>query len=116
MDTVITCAITGTGLRVISNKLTELLREEKQLLSWKEKIFSSLEARRVLGIPWWRFLIGGWRRRKAYEAPFLGLGVMAAGAMRVYEALVDGDAEFGATPCGQICERINDILGAQELV
>jgi enoyl-[acyl-carrier protein] reductase II len=116
MDTVVTHAITGTRLRVISNKLTELLGEEKEGLSWKERIFSTLETRRMLGIPWWRFLVSGWRMRKAYETSFSGLSIVAAGAMRVYKALVEGDAEFGAMPCGQICGRINDIPGTQEVI
>jgi NAD(P)H-dependent flavin oxidoreductase YrpB (nitropropane dioxygenase family) len=114
-DTVVTAAITGTGLRVLRNKLTDML-EGGQKLSWRERVSSTLETRKALGVSWWQFLIGGFRMRKAYEASFSELGQLAAGAKRVEQAFVYGDADFGAIPAGQVCGRIDDIPSAREVV
>jgi NAD(P)H-dependent flavin oxidoreductase YrpB (nitropropane dioxygenase family) len=102
--TVITAAITGTVLRVLCNRLTDML-EGGQRLSWRERISSTLEARKMLGVSWWQFIIGGFRMRKAYEASFSELGQLAAGAVRGERAFVYGDAEFGAIPAGQVGGR-----------
>ena len=114
-DTVVTAAITGTGLRVLRNKLTDML-EGGQKLSWRERVSSTLETKKALGVSWWQFIIGGFRMRKAYEASFSELGQLAAGAKRVEQAFVYGDADFGAIPAGQVCGRIEDIPSAREVV
>ena len=54
--------------------------------------------------------------KKAYEASFSELSILAAGAMRIHKAFVEGDADFGAMPCGQVCGRIDDIPSAKEVV
>jgi NAD(P)H-dependent flavin oxidoreductase YrpB (nitropropane dioxygenase family) len=115
-DTMVTSAITGARLRVLRNKLTDLLEANGQKLSWREKISSSLEIRRMLGVSWWRFLIGGWRMKKAYESSFSGMANLAAGKARVDRALVEGDADWGAMPSGQVCARIDDIPTAKEII
>ncbi|OGO04290.1 MAG: hypothetical protein A2Y91_01250 [Chloroflexi bacterium RBG_13_54_8] len=115
-DTMVTPRITGTGLRVIRNRFTETLEKEGQRLSWKEKIAGTLETRRSLGVSWWRFIIGGWRMRKDYEASFSELGNLAAGAVRIDKAMREGDTENGAMIAGQVCARINDIPAAGEIV
>jgi len=115
-DTLVTTRIDGKPLRVLQNKLTDILEKEGQRLSWREKISSVLETRRMLGVSWWQFLLGGWRMRKAYEASFSDLGDMATGGQRVVRALIEGDQDLGAMPCGQVCGRIDDIPTAQELI
>lgn len=115
-DTVVTSAITGVRLRVLRNRLADMLESNGHKLSWRERISSSLETRRMLGVSWWRFLIGGWRMKKAYEASFSEMANLAAGKARVDRALVEGDADWGAMPSGQICARIDDIPTAKEIV
>jgi len=115
-DTVVTTAITGKGVRVLRNKLTDMLEGKRQKLSWRERITSTLEIRRTLGVSWWRFIIGGWRMKKDYEASFSELSILAAGAMRVEKAMVEGDADFGAMVSGQVCGRIDDIPTAGEII
>lgn len=115
-DTVVTPAITGTRLRVIDNKFTRMLDQQDRKLSWKEKISGALETRRMLGVSWWRFLVGGWNMRKQYEASVAELGHLAAGGIRIKKAMVDGDADLGVMPSGQVCGRINDIPTVQELI
>jgi NAD(P)H-dependent flavin oxidoreductase YrpB (nitropropane dioxygenase family) len=70
----------------------------------------------MLGIPLWRFLLGGFRMRKVYEASFLDLANEAAALMTVSKALVDGDEDLGAIPSGQVCGRMDDIPAARELI
>ncbi len=115
-DTLVTPAITGTRLRVISNKFTQMLEESKTSLSWKEKISGALETRRMLGVSWWRFLLGGWSMRKQYEASISELGHLAAGGVRIRKAMVEGDADSGVMPSGQVCGRIDDVPSVEELV
>jgi len=115
-DTLVTPRITGTGLRVLRNEFTAMLEREGQRLSWKEKVSGTLETRKRLGVSWWRFVIGGWKMRKDYEASFSELGNLAAGAMRIDKAMKEGDTEYGAMIAGQVCGRIDDIPPAGEIV
>lgn len=115
-DTVITPAITGTRLRVIANRFTQMLDEGDRKLSWGEKVSGAMETRRMLGVSWWRFLAGGWSMRKQYEASVAELGHLAAGGVRIKKAMIDGDADLGVMPSGQVCGRIDDIPAVQELI
>jgi len=115
-DTLVTPRITGTGVRVLRNSFTDMLESGGQRLSWREKIRGTLDTRKKLGVSWWRFIIGGWRMRKDYEASFSELGNLAAGAVRIEKAMEHGDAENGAMIVGQVCGRVNDIPPAGEVV
>ena len=115
-DTMVTPAITGTRLRVIANKFTQMLDQGDRKLSWREKVSGAMETRRMLGVSWWRFLAGGWSMRKQYEASVAELGHLAAGGMRIRKAMIDGDADLGVMPSGQVCGRIDDVPSVQELV
>jgi NAD(P)H-dependent flavin oxidoreductase YrpB (nitropropane dioxygenase family) len=115
-DTIVTSAITGTGLRVIRNRFVDALEQEGQRLSWKERVTGTLTIKKALGISWWQFLLGGWRMRKEYEASVSELDKLAAGVMRVKRALVEGDVDYGVIPSGQVCGRIEDIPSIQDLI
>ena len=54
--------------------------------------------------------------RKEYEASTSELGQMAAAAARITRAMVDGDADFGVMPSGQVCGRIDDMPSVQEVI
>ena len=54
--------------------------------------------------------------RRTYEASMLELTKMAAGADRVARAMLEGDADLGAMPAGQVSGRIEDIPSAAELI
>ena len=101
---------------MLCNKLTDDLEGKGRGLSWRERISGALQTRRTLGVSWWQFLAGGLRMRKEYEASFAELGSLAAGAVRVDRAFVQGDADFGAMPGGQVCGRIDDIPTAAEII
>jgi len=115
-DTVVTPAITGTRLRVIRNSFSDMLTEGGKRLSWRERISGALETRRMLGVSWRRFLVGGWSMRKQYEASVAELGHLAAGGVRIRKAMVDGDADFGVVIGGQVCGRIDDMPRVSELI
>ncbi|MCX5998476.1 MAG: nitronate monooxygenase [Chloroflexi bacterium] len=115
-DTVVTEAITGTRLRVIRNKFTDMLEEDRGRLPWRERISAARKTRKMLGVSWWRFVVGGWSMRTQYEASVSELGHLAAGGVRIARAMVDGDVDYGVMPSGQVCGRIDDIPGIQELV
>ncbi len=115
-DTVVTPSITGTRLRVIDNKFTRMLDQEGRKLSLSEKVSAALETRRMLGVSWWRFLAGGWSMRRQYQASVAELGHLAAGGVRIKKAMLDGDADLGVMPGGQVCGRIDDIPTVQELI
>jgi len=115
-DTLVTPAITGTHLRVIRNAFVDRLEEKGQKLFWRERIAGTMKTRKMLGISWWRFLVGGWRMRKEYEASTSELGQMAAAAARITRAMVEGDADFGVMPSGQVCGRIDDMPSVQEVI
>jgi len=115
-DTVVTPSITGTRLRVIANKFTQMIDQGDRKLSWREKVSAALETRRMLGVSWWRFLAGGWTMRKQYQASVAELGHLAAGGVRIKKAMIDGDADLGVMPSGQVCGCIDDIPTVQELI
>jgi len=115
-DTLVTPAITGTRLRVIKNKFAEMLEEEGQKLSLRERISAALETKKMLGVSWWQFLRGGWSMKKQYEASIAELGHLAAGGVRIAKAMIEGDADFGVLISGQVCGRIDDIPSVQEVI
>jgi NAD(P)H-dependent flavin oxidoreductase YrpB (nitropropane dioxygenase family) len=115
-DTVVTPSITGTRLRVIANKFTLMLDQGDREMSWREKVSGAMGTRRMLGVSWWRFLAGGWSMRKQYQASVAELGHLAAGGVRIKKAMVDGDADLGVMPSGQVCGRIDDIPTVHELI
>jgi len=114
-DTTATDAITGTRLRVIRNRFTDVLAEGERL-GWKEKMTGALRARKMLGVSWWRFLRGGWSMRHSFEASVSELGHLAAGGVFIRRAMVDGDADMGVLPSGQVCGRLEDVPTVQELM
>jgi NAD(P)H-dependent flavin oxidoreductase YrpB (nitropropane dioxygenase family) len=116
VDTFVTTHLSGYPLRLMKNKLTDFLEKEGQKFSWREKISSALETRRTLGVSWWRFLLGGWRMRKTEEASFSDLASEATAIMRTVRALSDGDEDFGAMPCGQVCGLIDDIPTVSQII
>jgi NAD(P)H-dependent flavin oxidoreductase YrpB (nitropropane dioxygenase family) len=115
-DTIVTPAITGTRLRVIRNRFTDMVGEDGGKLPWRERISGALQTRKMLGVSWWRFLVGGWSMRKQYEASISELGHLAAGGVRIAKAMVDGDADYGVVISGQVCGRIDDTPSVQELI
>lgn len=115
-DTVVTPSITGTRLRVIDNAFTRMLDQEDRKLSRREKLSAAMETRRMLGVSWWQFLTGGWSMRKQYQASVAQLGHLAAGGVRIKKAMIDGDADMGVMPGGQVCGRIDDIPSVEELI
>jgi enoyl-[acyl-carrier protein] reductase II len=115
-NTVVTPSITGTRLRVIDNKFTRMLDQEGRRLSLGERLSAALETRRMLGVSWWRFLAGGWSMRRQYQASAAELGHLAAGGVRIKKAMIDGDADLGVMPSGQVCGRIDDIPSVHDLI
>lgn len=115
-DTVVTAGITGTSLRVISNRFTQMMEIGEQKLSLRQRIIGAMETRKALGVSWWHFIAGGWSMRKQYEASVAKLGHLAAGGLLIKRAMVEGDADFGVMPSGQVCGRIDDIPTVQELM
>jgi NAD(P)H-dependent flavin oxidoreductase YrpB (nitropropane dioxygenase family) len=93
-----------------------MLDQGDRKLSLGEKVSAALETRRMLGVTWWRFLAGGWSMRKQYQASVAELGHLAAGGVRIKKAMIDGDADLGVMPSGQVCGRIDDIPTVQELI
>lgn len=115
-DTFVTTRLSGYPLRLIRNKLTTELERQGKGFSWWEKISGVRTAKRMLGISWWKFIIGGWKMRKEDETSFADLASEATAIQRTVRGLGYGDAELGAIPGGQICGRINDIPTAGELI
>lgn len=115
-DTVVTSSITGTRLRVIGNQFTGMLDQEGRKPSWGERLRGAGEARRMLGVSWWRFLAGGWSMRREYRASIAALGHLAAGGVRIKRAMTDGDVDMGVMPAGQVCGRIEDTPTVAELI
>jgi len=115
-DTLVTRRITGSPLRVIHNQFTDRLEGKAHDLPLLERVQATLQMRRQLGVSWWRFVVGGWRMKKDYEASFSSLGTLAGGVERIDRAFKDGDVQEGAVIAGQVCARIDDVPFAAEVV
>ena len=105
----------GLSLILHNNKLVKIT-EERRGFALKDSINSLLELKRAFKVPLWRVLLSGLQMKKAYEIPASELGNAAAGNLRIKKALIEGDAEWGFMPGGQVCDRINDVPTCQELV
>ena len=114
-DTVITARVTGTRCRALNNKLTDLLGKG-QGLSLKDSITGMLELKRSFNVPWWQLIVSGLKMKRAHEINWRDMAQVAHGTGQIKDALVDGDADFGFMPGGQVCGRINDIPTCKELI
>ena len=115
-DLVITALMTGTRSRGLKNKFTELLEKEEKGLSLKKIISSTFEISRTWHVPIWRLLWSGLKYKRLSNATFSGLGTLAEGIPRYYKGVIEGDAEWGWLPAGQVVGRIHDIPTCKELI
>lgn len=114
--TLVTEKITGTRLRVLANRCARMLDDKGHSLSWRDRVSAAMEMRKLLGVSWWRFLAGGWGMLKEYETSVSRLGHLAAGGVLIRRAMVEGDADLGVMPAGQVCGQIEDVPGVADLI
>ncbi len=118
-DTTITPYVTGTRCRALKNHLTDLLETERQGLPIVKSIRGFMDMRRQFNVPWWKLAVSAIKMKQAYEVPLSGMIEFSHGAFagdRMTGGLVEGDAEMGFMPSGQVCGRIRDIPTCEELI
>ena len=118
-DTVITPYATGTRCRALKNELTNMLETERRGFPIIKSIKGFLDMRREFGVPWWKLAGSAVKMKKAYEVPLSGLAEFAHGSFagdRMVQGLIEGDAEMGFMPSGQVCGRLTDIPTCSELI
>ena len=115
-DAVITTRMTGTRCRGLNNKLMKIVEDKRQGFAFRDSISSLLEMSREFKVPLWKILLSGLKMRRAYEIHAAQMSNVLAGRQRLKKALVEGDLEWGFMPCGQVCDRINDIPSCQEVI
>ena len=115
-DAVTTDKVTGTRCRGLNNKLVKTVEGQTQGLALKENLSSLLGIAREFRVPLWKVILSGFKMRRAYEMQAEQMGNVLAGRQRIRRALVDGDSDLGFMPCGQVCDRIEDIPSCQELM
>lgn len=114
--TVMTPLVTGTRSRGIKNKLTDLVEKEGGRMPLRHAISSTFEIKKTFDVPLWKMLLGGLRARKISNVAFKGLGDMASGIPPYRKGVLEGDADWGWLPCGQVISRIHDIPACKELL
>lgn len=115
-DTVVTTALDGAPQRVIRTPLVDRLERSGPLTRLPRALRSALAFRRATGTGVVDLAREGRAMRTAQELTLAQLAMAANAPMLIKAALVDGDAEAGALPSGQVTGRIDDVPTVAELI
>jgi len=115
-DTVVTEAVDGKAMRVIRNKLIDMFESGGHKSSRIQRFSSAMQVRKILGVSWWQFIVGGLKMKRAHQESLSDLQKRAAGAVLSRRALAEGDPDLGAIPSGQVCGRIDNMPSAEEII
>lgn len=112
-DTLVEVQISGFPCRLLKNKIAELAVSTRPNPSLWEILVSGIKMSRRLKAPPGELIRSALEMRRIYKSPLTRIWTSVA---RVRQGLVEGDADMGLLPCGQVCGRIDRILSCQEVI
>jgi NAD(P)H-dependent flavin oxidoreductase YrpB (nitropropane dioxygenase family) len=115
-DTVVTRALDGAPQRVIRTEMVDGLERSSIATRLPKALRNALEFRKVTGTPLKELVQEGLAMRKSQELTWSQLAMAANAPMLIKAALVDGSADVGVLPTGQVTGVIEELPTVAELV
>ena len=114
--TVVTSAIDGAPQRVIRTAMIEALESSPGLLRFPRAASNALRFGRQAGVSLPALAKTGLEMRRDQELSWAQMALAANAPMMTKAAMVDGDAEVGILPTGQVVGVIDDLPPVAELL
>lgn len=114
--TVVTTAIDGAPQRVIRTAMIEALEKSPGLLRFPRAAGNAIRFGRQAGVSLGALAKTGLEMRKDQELTWAQMALAANAPMMTKAAMVDGDAEVGILPTGQVVGAIEDRPPVAELL
>lgn len=114
--TVVTTAIDGAPQRVIRTAMIDALEKSPMLLRFPKAAGNALSFARSAGVSLPQLVRTGLQMRKDQELSWAQMALAANAPMMTKASIVDGDAEVGILPTGQVVGAIADLPPVAELL
>ncbi len=114
--TVVTTAIDGAPQRVIRTAMIDALERSPGLLRFPRAAGNALRFRKQAGVSTLDLLRTGLQMRKDQELTWSQVALAANAPMMTKASVVDGDAEVGILPTGQVVGVIEELPTVAELL
>jgi NAD(P)H-dependent flavin oxidoreductase YrpB (nitropropane dioxygenase family) len=115
-DTVVTTALDGAPQRVIRTETVDRLERASFVTRLPRALRSALEFRRVTGTPVGDLVREGLAMRRNQDLTWAQLAMAANAPMLIKAALVDGSAEVGVLPTGQVTGVVDELPTVADLL
>ena len=114
--TVVSTHIDGHPQRVIRTDFVEHLEGSGRLTALPRAAKNALEFRKLTGTSMWALLQEGLAMRKEQGLPWSQVVLAANAPMLTKASMVDGHAEVGILPTGQVVGLVEELPTVKELV
>lgn len=114
--TVVSKAIDGFPQRVIRTPLVDRLEGAGKLSAALGALAHAFRFRAITGTSFWALVREGLSMRRRNEMSFAQLTMAANAPMLTKATMVDGDAQVGILPTGQIVGAIDELLSVAEVI
>jgi NAD(P)H-dependent flavin oxidoreductase YrpB (nitropropane dioxygenase family) len=115
-DTVVTRAIDGYPQRVIVTDVIAKLEKSSQFMRFFRAAQYALAFRRATGTGLWDLVREGMAMKQSQGLSWSQVSMAATAPMMTKASMVDGRAEVGILPTGQVVGRIDELPSVEELV
>ena len=116
LDTVVTTALDGAPQRVIRTPLVDKLLRSSFITRLPRAVSNALAFRRLSGVTVGDLAREGRAMRRNQDLTLAQVAMAANAPMLIKAALVDGDAEVGVLPTGQVTGVLDDVPSVAELI
>jgi NAD(P)H-dependent flavin oxidoreductase YrpB (nitropropane dioxygenase family) len=115
-DTVVTTALDGAPQRVIRTETVDRLERATLLTRLPRAVLAALRFRRLTGTPFGQLVREGLAMRRNQDLSWAQVAMAANAPMLIKAALVDGRAEVGMLPTGQVTGVVHELPTVAALV
>jgi NAD(P)H-dependent flavin oxidoreductase YrpB (nitropropane dioxygenase family) len=115
-DTVVTTALDGAPQRVIRTETVDRLERSSAVTRLPRALRSALAFRKLTGTPLRELVREGLAMRRNQDLTWAQLAMAANAPMLIKAALVDGRAEVGVLPTGQVTGVIGELPRVADLI
>ena len=115
-DTVVTTALDGAPQRVIRTDVVDRLERSSVVTRFPRALLAALRFRKLTGTPLRDLVREGLAMRRNQDLSLAQVAMAANAPMLIKAALVDGQAEVGVLPTGQVTGVVDEVPSVAELI
>jgi NAD(P)H-dependent flavin oxidoreductase YrpB (nitropropane dioxygenase family) len=115
--TIVSDRIDGLPQRVLKSRVVDILESQGRGFPLVRGVRGFFQMREIFQeVSSWRLLQSAWGRKKTYEVSLSQLALAGTFPRMLTRATVEGNADEGVMPSGQVAGVIKDIPTCQELI